>query len=84
MSANQEEQHIDLRASTSTARDFNSDWLAQFAKDLITTGSINERMLAWLNAELSASHTSLNAAMAAYAAGGSFTRWNDINNLTGL
>jgi len=73
-----------LRASTSKALDYNGDWSAQFDKDAIAAGSFNGRMLAWLNAELVASHTDLAAAQNAYAKAAGFTNWSAMNTLTGL
>ncbi len=46
---------------------YEQDLLAAFAVDSITTGSFNERFLAWINAKLSTSHTNLTAALQDYA-----------------
>lgn len=81
---NQEERQIDIRASTSTTRDHNSDWHAQFTKDGIAAGPFNARMIAWINLELTASYSNMNDAMRAYAVNQGFTQFQSINNLTGL
>lgn len=73
-----------LRASTSTTGSWNSDWLAQFAKDGKTTGTWNERCLAWINAELVQSYTNLPQAQTAYAVAKGFRSWSDMNTTTGL
>jgi hypothetical protein len=41
----------------------------------------NERMLQWINAALSASHTNINAAMQAYATSKSVTNWSSLNTV---
>jgi len=73
-----------IRVSTSTTGPYNADWLALFAKDGTTGTTYNERMLAWINAELVASYTSLPAAQTAYAVAKGFTSWSAINTATGL
>lgn len=76
--SNQSTLQAAIRASTSTAHPVNGDWLALFAAGAITTGSFNERMLAWLNAQLGASHTSLPAAQRAFAVARSVEKWQDV------
>ena len=82
--SNQSGLQAAIRVSTSTARDYNADWLALFAKDGTGGVTYNERLLAWINAELVASHTSLPAAQQAYAVAKGFTNWSAINTATGL
>lgn len=83
--SNQSEHHADIRTSISPqARDYNSDWHAQFTKDLIAAGPFNARMIAWINAELSTSYSNMNDALRAYAVNQGFTRFNDVNNLANL
>lgn len=82
--SNQSEHHADIRTSTSTARDYNSDWLAQFTKDAIPAGTFNSRMIAFINAELTTSYSNINDALRAYAVNQGFTRFNDVNNLANL
>ena len=57
-----------IRAVTSTAHDYNGDWHALFDAAAIGPGTYEERLLQWINARLSASHTEINGAMAAFAA----------------
>lgn len=73
-----------IRVSTGTALDYNGDWSALFDKDGIAAGSWNGRMLAWINAELLTSYTSLPEAQQAYAVAKGFTNWSSINTATGL
>jgi hypothetical protein len=42
-----------IRGVTSTTHAFNGDWLALFALSDITTGTWDERCLAWINADMS-------------------------------
>lgn len=67
-----------VRDVTGTALDYNGDWLALFADAGFTTGTFNERMLAYLNDRLAASHTSLPAAMQAFAVDQGFANWSSM------
>lgn len=83
MATNQEGRVIALRTATSaTTGTHEQNWFEVMAADAVTTGTYNERLLAWINAKLSASHASLPAAQAAYAAQYGYTRWTDQNTLT--
>lgn len=73
-----------IRTATSTTHPYNADWLALFTKDGTTGTSWNERMLAWINAELVQSYTSLPQAQTAYAVAKGFTSWSAMNTATGL
>jgi hypothetical protein len=79
--SNQSALQAAIRASTGTTHDMNGDWLALFASAGMSTGSFNERMLAWLNGELSASYTSLPAAQQAYAVAQGAARWSDLTTI---
>lgn len=70
-----------VRVVTSTTHPVNGDWLALFAAAAITTGTFNERMLAYLNGVLVASHTSLPAAQQAYAVAKGVDNWNAVTAL---
>ncbi len=65
-----------IRDYTATALDLNGDWMALFANDGITTGTFNERMLAWINSMLGASYTSLPAAQQAFAVEQGYSNWS--------
>src|SRR5262245_12706612 len=81
MASNQEGRHAAVRALTSTSGSYNSDFLALFADAGFTTGSFNERFLAWLNSELGVTHTSLPAAMQAYAVSLGARNWDSLNTI---
>jgi hypothetical protein len=70
-----------IRGITSTTHVFNGDWLALFALSNITTGTWDERCLAWINVEMSASYTNLADAQHAYAVSQGFDRWSDMSGL---
>jgi hypothetical protein len=70
-----------IRGVTSTTHVFNGDWLALFALSNITTGTWDERCLAWINVEMSASYTNLADAQHAYALSQGFDRWSDMSGL---
>lgn len=79
MSRNQEGVHQAVRDYTSTALDYQSDWIALFDLDGIPAGTFNERMLAWINDALGTSYVNLNSAKVAFAVDQGFDRWNDMN-----
>ncbi len=81
MSSNQSTLQAAIRAVTGTTHTLNGDWLALFAAAGFTTGTFNERMLAYLNNALVASHTSLPAAQNAYAAASGVANWNAVTAL---
>jgi hypothetical protein len=80
--SNQSDLQAAIRAITSTTHTVEGDWLALFALAGITTGTFNERLLAWINGQLAASHTNLPAAQQAYAVDQGFNRWSDMTSLT--
>jgi hypothetical protein len=82
MATNQEGRHQAVRDITGTSGSYNEDFLALFALSGFTTGTFNERFLVWLNDELGASHTSLPAAMQAYAVAQGANNWSSLNTIT--
>lgn len=80
--SNQSTLQAAIRASTGTAHPIMGDWMALFAAAGITTGTFNERMLAWLNAQLSASHTALPVAQQAFAAEQGVADWDAVTTIT--
>lgn len=78
MPTNQELRHAAARAISGTARDYNSDMLAAFAVSGITSGTYNERLLMWINAVLGSTHTSIPAAMQAFAQDQGFNNWDSM------
>lgn len=81
MSSNQEGRQAAIRTSTGTTGQAVEDWHALFDDAGIAAGSFNERMLAWINAELGTSYTNLNGAMWAYADNAGYDRWNAMATL---
>lgn len=82
MPTNQEARQISVRGVTSTTLNHDGDWLALFAAAGFTTGSYNERKLAYINNALVASHTSLPAAMQAYAVAKGANNWSSMGTFT--
>ena len=67
MATNSEAKQASVRGVTSTTGTFNEDWLALFTARSIPAGSFNERLLAYINGELSTSYTDINLALQAFA-----------------
>jgi hypothetical protein len=78
MSSNQEKRQASVRAVTGTAYTHNEDWLALFAADGITSGTFDDRMLAWCNAKLSSNYANVNDAIKAYAGSKSAASWSEL------
>ena len=71
-----------IRDSTGITGTWSEDWSALFDADGTAAGTWNERMLAWINATLTASYTNINAAMQAYAVDQGFANWSSMNTIT--
>lgn len=82
MATNQEGQQATARTAGSSALTFNGDFLSMFAASGVTTGTYNERLLAWINAKLLTSYTSLPAAQQAYAVSKGFNNWSSMGAFT--
>ena len=67
MATNSEAKQASVRGVTSTTGTYNEDWLALFTARSIPAGSFNERLLAYINGELSTSYTDVNLALQAFA-----------------
>ena len=80
--SNQEKRQQSVRASTGTAYSYEGDWMALFGAAGITSGVFNERMLAWINAQLSSAYTNVNDAMRAFAVSQGVTTWNELGTFT--
>lgn len=78
---NQSKRQAAVRALSSSALDHNGDWHALFDLDSIAAGTFNERLLAWLNAQLSASHAGLPEAQAAYADALGAISWSALDDV---
>ena len=78
MATNQEARQASARAIGGTTLDYNGDFLAMFAVAGLTTGTFNERLLLWINAQLGTSYTSLPGAMQAFAVSQGFNNWTSM------
>jgi hypothetical protein len=76
--SNQEKRQQSVRASTGTAYSYEGDWMALFDSDGIASGVFTERMLAWINLQLSSAYTNVNDAMRAYAVSKGVSNWNEL------
>ena len=80
--SNQEKRQQSVRAVTGTTYAYNDDWMALFTAAGITTGTYNERLKAWINAQLSTAYTTIPDAMRAYAINQSVTSWGELGTFT--
>jgi hypothetical protein len=80
--SNQEKRQQSVRAITGTALTYNEDWLALFASAGITSGTVDDRMLAWCNARLGTSYTNVNDAMRAFAVSKGAASWDELGTFT--
>lgn len=81
MSVNQSDVQASIRAATGTALPFEGDWHALFDQASIATGPFDGRLLAWINAQLVASYTSLPTAQQALAASRGFANWSSMTSV---
>ena len=82
MASNQEARQTSIRAVTSTTGSVNEDWIALFTARSAPAGQFNERMLAYINTQLSTSHTNINDAMQALAANQSADNFSSMGTFT--
>jgi hypothetical protein len=71
-----------IRAVTSTTHNHEGDWHALFTAGGIAAGDFNGRMIQWINTRLTASHTDINSALAAFAAAESASNFQSIGTFT--
>jgi hypothetical protein len=71
-----------IRAVTGKALDYNGDWHALFDAAGIPAGSVNGRMLAWINQSLGTSYPDLAGAQAAYAAAQGAQTWGGMGTFS--
>ena len=76
--SNQSNLQAAIRSATSTTLDFNGDFMKEFADSSTGGVTFNEKLLAWINGEVTASHTNINAAMQAFAVSKSRNNWNAV------
>jgi len=80
--SNQSLRQESVRAVTSTAYDYNGDWIALFNARSIPAGSFENRMLAYINGQLLSNYTNVNDAMRAFAVANSAPSWNELGTFT--
>lgn len=73
-----------VRAVTGTTEVYEGDWQALFNLEAIPGVTYNERLLGWINSELSASYDNLPNAMQAYAAAQGAYNWSSLATLGSL
>lgn len=82
MATNDEAKLASVQAATGTARGWNGDWIALFDAAGIAAGDFNGRMLAWINAQLGTSYTSLVTAQNALAVNQGAASWGQLGTFT--
>jgi hypothetical protein len=71
-----------VRASTGTATTYEGDWHALFDQGSIAAGTFNERLLRWINGQLSSAYIELNSAMQAFATSQGAFNWSSMGTFT--
>ena len=79
--SNQSNLQASIRSATSTTLDFNGDFMKEFANSSTGGVTYNEKLLAWINGELSTSYTNINEAMQAFAVSKSRNNWNAVTSI---
>ena len=82
MSTNDGLRQATVRAATGTALSYEGDWHALFDSAGIAPGPFNGRLLAWLNAQLSAAYASLPGALDAFAISQGAPNWSSLGTFT--
>lgn len=80
--SNQGKRQESVRAVTGTAYSYEGDWHALFSAAGIPNGTFNERLLPWINAQLSTSYVEINGAMNAFALSNGVASWNELGLFT--
>lgn len=80
--SNQSLRQASVRAVTSTAYDYEGDWMALFDARSIPAGAFNERLLGYINGQLLSNYTNLNDAMRAFAVDQGSPSWNELGTFT--
>ena len=88
MATNQELRHQSFRDIAGTAGTYNEDWLACITAETPTaTGTINERIILWVNDRLTLdgpvtiTHTNINDALNALAVDQGYDRWDSVGTI---
>lgn len=80
--SNQSGVQASIRANTGTAHNYQGDWHALFDADGIAAGTFNERLLTWINGQLSAAYANIADAMQAFAVSQGFSSWSAMDSLS--
>lgn len=75
---NQALRQFSVRDATSLVNHYNEDWHALFDLEGIPTGTLDERMLQWINIRLSSNYTSLQSAKTAFAQAEGYNYYDEI------
>jgi hypothetical protein len=78
--SNQEKRQQSVRAVTGTAYFYEDDWHALFDQDGIADGVFNDRLLLWINSQLSTSYQFLGDAMQAFAVDQGYINWSSMGD----
>jgi hypothetical protein len=82
MTTNSEARQIAIRAVTSTTGGTNEDWIALFNTRTIAAGTFNERLIQYINAELTTTYTDVNLAIQAFATAQSDYNFSSMGTFT--
>lgn len=82
MATNNEARQIAIRTVTSTTGTVNEDWLALFTARSIAAGTFNERLIQYINAELTTTYTDVNLAIQAFATAQSDYNFSSMGTFT--
>lgn len=82
MSTNDGLRQATVRAATGTVLTYDGDWHALYDQAGVAPGPFDGRMLAWINAQLSASYTEINGAMTAFALSQGAPNWSSMGAFT--
>lgn len=79
MGVNQSDLQQSIRDQTGTDLTYEGDWHALFDEEGIAAGTFNNRLHAYLNAQLGVTYDDLPSAMQAYAVSLGFYNWSSMN-----
>lgn len=82
MPTNQEARQASVRAVTGSNYFYDDDWRALFDQAGVAPGFFNERLLRWINGQLSASFVNINDAMRAFAISQGAPSWSEMGTFT--
>ena len=80
--SNQSLRQASVRAVTGTSGTYEEDWHALFTLAGVQAGVFNERLYAWLNAQLGTTYGTLSDAMRAYAVTQGASSWDQMGTFS--